>query len=79
MNQRKITTNLSTLRRRAYLSWYDVSFYVPYKFTLMEKLTGKARLQNFEGGSYSITKPETDELSGLPKQTLVSKSGKIYR
>ena len=44
VNQRKINTNLSTLRKRAYLSWYDVSFYVPYKFTLMEKLTGKARL-----------------------------------
>ena len=45
----------------------------------MEKLTRKARLENIKGESISIIKPETDERNGLPKQILVSKSGKVYR
>ena len=63
----------------AYLSWYDVSFLIPCHFTMMERLTGRAGLQNVADGSFTTFKPETDELNGLPKQTLVCKSGKIYR
>ena len=45
----------------------------------MEKLTGKAKLQSVVNGSNFTTKSETDESNGLPKQTLVSKNGKVYR
>lgn len=79
VNKRKTNNNLSTLRKRAYLSWYDVSFFIPYHFTMMERLTGKARLQNVGDGSISKFDAETDELNGLPKQSLVCKSGTIYR
>ena len=61
---------------KAYLSWYDVSFFVPHHFTFKEKLTGKARPMQ---GSTSEFKIDTDESNGLPKQSLVRKGEKYYR